>query len=401
MSACAASPPTGFISSTTMFVDCQAQILGSGAWHALASPGSTLTIAITSFLTISIALIGYNLLLGNVITVRSGTLTFVKIGAVFALGTSWPVYRTLVYDLIVDGPGQLVSEVGPAAGVRGSDGTLLERLDAADDALGQLAILGVGLPPPNADPRVPPPFGGFDAFALGGARILFEGTSIGGLAVVRIVAGLMLALGPFFIAFLMFDSTRGLFEGWLRVVSGSAVGALGVMVVLGLELGFLEPWLSDVVARRVAGEALPSASTQLFVITALFAAAIGFTIFACAWLTSAFRLSWAGRTAETPVKTEAAGRGTIDPPRNYPLAAREDRTRASDLAMLLQSASYRERTATVHASSSSETRTSGPLAGGAHQGPPGARTAVPIGRSFTRRTHARVSALAGKRDQRK
>ena len=78
----------GFVSSVTGYVDCQAQILGSGSWQALAAPGSTLTVVLTGFLTIFIALIGYNLLLGNSITVRSGTVAFVKIGA-YGPGAAW------------------------------------------------------------------------------------------------------------------------------------------------------------------------------------------------------------------------------------------------------------------------------------------------------------------------
>src|SRR5206468_8071792 len=105
MGNCPVVPPgAGFVSSMTSYLDCQAQVLGSGGWSALAMPGSTLSIVLTGFLTIFIALIGYNLLLGHAMTVRSGTLAFVKIGAVFALATSWPAYRTLVYDLVIDGP---------------------------------------------------------------------------------------------------------------------------------------------------------------------------------------------------------------------------------------------------------------------------------------------------------
>src|SRR3954470_24608448 len=108
MQVCQAIPPgAGFISSMTAYIYCQAQVLGLGAWAALAAPGSTLAVVLTGFLTIFIALIGYNLLLGQGPTVRSGTLAFVKIGAVLALATSWPAYRTLVYDLVIDGPAQL------------------------------------------------------------------------------------------------------------------------------------------------------------------------------------------------------------------------------------------------------------------------------------------------------
>src|SRR5437763_7226656 len=119
---CSALPQgAGFVSSITSYIDCQAQTLGSGAWTALAAPGSTLTIVLTGFLTIFIALTGYNLLLGRSMGVREGTLAFVKIGGVFALTTSWPAYRTLVYDLVTDGPSQLVAEIGPRSGVVGSD----------------------------------------------------------------------------------------------------------------------------------------------------------------------------------------------------------------------------------------------------------------------------------------
>src|SRR4051812_17964690 len=99
MEPCAANAGSGFIGSVTSYLDCQSQNLGSGAWVALAAPGSSLTLLLTGLFTIFIALIGYRLLLGATFTVRDITLSFVKIGAVFALATSWPAYRTLVYDL--------------------------------------------------------------------------------------------------------------------------------------------------------------------------------------------------------------------------------------------------------------------------------------------------------------
>src|SRR5690242_19682160 len=207
MNACStAQTGRGIVSSMTGFVDCQAQDLGFGAWAALGAPGSTLQIVLSGFLTIFIALIGYRLLLGSTFSVRDTTVAFVKIGAVFALATSWAAYRPLVYDLVTNGPGQLVSEIGPPSGIIGSDGTLLQRLDLADRNLEQLAILGAGYPQANeAVQTALPPFAGFDAFALGGSRILFLFSAVAGLGIVRIVTALLLALGPFFIAFLMFD----------------------------------------------------------------------------------------------------------------------------------------------------------------------------------------------------
>jgi type IV secretion system protein VirB6 len=382
----------------TGYIDCQSQVLGSGAWLALAAPGSTLTVVLTGFLTIFIALIGYNLLLGQSMTVRSGTLAFVKIGAVFALATSWPAYRTLVYDLVTDGPSQLVAEIGPQAGVVGSDGTLVQRLDLVDQAMAQLAILGPGNPPPNTDAQIPPaPFGGFDAFALGGSRILFELTAVAGLAVVRIVTGLMLALGPFFIAFLMFESTRSLFEGWVRVLAGAALAAFGVSIALGLELALIEPWLSNVLARRTAGEALPTVSTELFVIACLFSIVVVAALYACARVAHAFRLAPLLRIAPFVVEQGRTGAAAFIPASaGTRTPAESERSRAAAVATLFAATSRRERAdATMLVAGVSAAPSRSPGISRANEA---VHMPVPVGRSFTRRPHGRVSAVAAKRD---
>jgi type IV secretion system protein VirB6 len=395
MEVCRAVPPvSGFISSMTGYIDCQAQVLGSGAWAALAAPGSTLTIVLTGFLTITIALIGYNLLLGNSLTVRSGTFAFVKIGAIFALTTSWPAYRTLVYDLVTDGPAQLVSEIGPRASLVGSDGTLAQRLDLTDQALAQLAILGPGNPPPNTAVHIPPaPFGGFDSFALGGSRILFELTAVGGLGIVRIITGLMLALGPFFIAFLMFEGTRSLFEGWVRVLAGAALAATGVSIALGLQLAMLEPWLSDVLARRMADQALPAVSTGLFVITCVFSMIVAASLYACVRVTRAFRLAPLMRSAPAIVGPRSAT--TSSTLTAMPSNETVERSRAAAIASVLTAMNRRERGSADIPRPRMPAEPSRAFAAPSQET---MRAPVPVGRSFTRRPHSRTSALAKRRD---
>lgn len=400
MDVCPSVPPgAGFISSMTAYIDCQSQVLGSGAWSALAAPGSTLMIVLTGFLTIFIALIGYNLLLGHSLTVRSGTLAAVKIGAIFALATSWPAYRTLVYDLVTDGPSQLVAEIGPQVGIVGSDGTLVQRLDLVDQELARLAILGPGNPPPGVAANIPPaPFGGFDAFALGGSRILFELTAVGGLGIVRIIAGLMLALGPFFIAFLMFANTRSLFEGWVRVLGGTALGGFGIAIALGLELAVIEPWLSEVLARRMAGQAVPTVSVELFAMTLLFAMVVAAALFACARVMRAFRL--APLLQILPFVTEQTRKETASVFTMNAVAAEAaavERSRAAAVANLLVSMNRRELrdpSATAFGAPTPSTRS--PIMPPSNDMRPAVQ--VPIGRSFTRRPHARFSTVAAKRD---
>lgn len=400
MDVCSALPTgAGFISSMTSYIDCQSQVLGSGAWSALAAPGSTLTIVLTGFLTIFIALIGYNLLLGHSINMRSGTLAFVKIGAIFALATSWPAYRTLVYDLVTDGPAQLVAEIGPQAGVVGSDGTLTQRLDLVDQAMAQLAILGPGTPPPNTSAQIPPPpFGGFDAFALGGSRILFELTALGGLGIVRIIAGLMLALGPFFIAFVMFENTRSLFEGWVRMLAGAALATIGVTITLGLELALVEPWLSNVLARRMAGEALPTVSTELFVIVCLFAMVVAAALYGCARIAHAFRLARLLRVLPIGAEQTRSEKPSTVAPENVRSReiAESERSRAAAVASVLVSMNRRERADLgIPTSAAPAAPGRSPVTSSVRDT---AQFHVPVGRTFTRRPQSRVSALAAKRD---
>jgi type IV secretion system protein VirB6 len=400
MDFCAAPETTGFVSSMVHFVDCEAQTLGSAPYQALSAPGSTLSIVLSGFLTIFVALIGYNLLLGRNYTIRDGTLAAVKIGAVFALATSWPVYRTLVYELVIDGPAEIVGDIGRPAGVSGSDGTVLQKLDDVDAAMAQLAVLGAGpLPSDLQDSNgryvAPPPFAGFNAFALGGSRILFLITAIAGLAAVRAIAALMLALGPFFIAFLMFDNTRGLFEGWIRVLAGAALATIGVTITLGMQLTLVEPWLANVIARRIAGEGLPSVPTELLAITCVFAILVLAIVAGCMRLTRSFRLAPLVRQLEGRSHENRSPRREPSPPRAMPTAQHEW-SRARVVADTLMSLQRREEGGRLVLRGPS-----GP-APRLTRGDTGGFTTSnygQAGRSF-RRSSQRASASAGKRDSR-
>lgn len=391
MNLCAAQPDPAFIGSVTRFVDCQAQALGSEAWHALAQPGSTLSVLLSGFLTIFIALIGYRLLLGQTFTIRSATLAMLKIGAVFALATSWPAYRTLVYDLVVDGPAQIAGDIGRPSAVPGSDGTLVQRLDATDAQLEQLAVQGVGIG--NRADVPPPPFAGFNAFALGGSRILYLIAAVAGLTAVRIVAGLMLALGPFFIAFVMFDSTRSLFEGWVRIIAGAALAAVGVSVALGFELTMLEPWLAGILARRMAGEDLPTVPVELFVLTSVYTIVVIAVLVACTRLARAFRLA---PVVANFANVGGANAATAQARSLGPIGESQQRSRAAAVADGLVTLQRREsggRSLPAMAGAPAGTIAVRNSGGGEFTGAP-----VPVGRSFPRRARSRMTASGGRRD---
>lgn len=399
MSGCVApTGPIGFIGSISASIDCQADIFSSGAFAALASQGSSLSLILTGVFTIFVALIGYNMLLGRGLDIRSGTVALIKVGAVMGLATSWPIYHTLVYDVATQAPGQIVAEIGRPSALPGSDGTLTQRLDLADLALQQLIVLGPGEAriEPGASTS-PVATATFNAQALGGARVLYLLSALLGIVSVRIVAALMLALGPYFIAFLLFENTRSLLEGWIRVIAGATIGAIGVAVVLAFELSLLEPWLAAAVAHRRGGEALPTAPTELLVMTALFVLVTVATLAASARLAAAFRLgSWRSALPFRLGDSAIVGAGAMIGARDRGLAGMPNR--ASATANAIASLHQREAMGRELAGRNRAHFTLRPA--GTSEKPAEAGLApLPTGRAFPRRGRGRGSASAQRRDR--
>jgi type IV secretion system protein VirB6 len=398
--ACPYYPPdTGYLQSILGFMDCQARTIGEQGYLALSVPGSIGSLFLTSVLTLFVALIGYRMLFGEVPGVRGGVLALVKIGLVLALASNWQAYRTLLYDVTLYAPAELASAVGAPAGVPGANGGLVGRLDGLDRGFEALAIEGVGPPPDPSVQRVPPPmFGGFDVFALGASRVVFLVGAMGAFAGLRLLAGLMLALGPLFIGFLLFDSTRGLFAGWIRVLLGTVLGVLATAITLGVELALLEPWLTDLLARRAAEQPIPGAPAQLFAATLVF----GITLIAM--LAGTARLAWALRLPETllvPLREHSLireTRGAAAFEHQGSRTAIDTRSRAAAIVDAVAANQRRETAAIVRGGGTMAGAPPGhavhqPLAG-IVQSPAGTRDG-----SARRRTTARISTSARRRDR--
>lgn len=385
----------GYLSAILAFVDCQAQSLGANGYQALAAPGSTFSLTLAALLTIFIALHGYRMMLGQVPSIREGVLAFVKIGVVLVLATSWPPYQTLVYNTVFKGPSELTASIGGASGLPGTQGGMVARLEATDRMLISLAAQGTGAPQnlQQAAERTPPVLPGFDALAL--SRIFYLGGVVGAFAAVRLLAGLLLALAPFFIAFLLFDATRGLFEGWLRTLFGSALGALGVAIVLGVELALLESWLANILAARAANVSVPNAPVELLVTTGIFTLVLAAMLWALARVAMGFRFpavwQWVTNLAvPRPDRDPSEQRVPIINP-NDPVVAR---SRAIAIADAVAASQRREDTGQRIASQVAARVPVGALSREHMQ----ANTS-PLGQTFRRRTINRVSASAGRRDQ--
>lgn len=390
------SGDAGFVGAVLRFVDCEARTIGAAGYQALGVPGSPFWLILTGMLTLFVALFGYRMLLGHVPSVREGVLAFVKIGIVLLLATSWPAWQVLVYDIVWGGPADLASQIGGATGLPGTTGGMTARLEAADQAMVTLSILGPGQPAPSAVPSttMAPLFGGFDTFALGSARIFYLLGILGTFAIVRIVAGILLAAGPLFIAFLLFDGTRGWFEGWLRVLVGAALGALGLSLILGVQLALIEPWLADLLASRSAGFAVPDAPVELLVVNLMFALLLIAMLWATARVARGFRLprGWgAAAASESARGADRRADQKANESERAPPAALHSRAAAVAEAV---AAGQRREAGRAEAALPAGSRVPVQAAARDSDMPP----PVPLGQSHRRRSTTRISRTATRRN---
>jgi type IV secretion system protein VirB6 len=401
-------PLTGgaFLRDMLGYLDCQAQTLGGVGYQALAAPGSIASVALASLLTICIAVFGLRMILGHTPDAREGVMTVVKIGIVLTLATSWLAFRTLVYDVVVDGPAQIVGAIGGAAALPGSAGGMADRLQNIDDLLLSFVRIGSGQPllatltdfsaVDQARIAAQPVS---DATALGIARTVYLTSIIGPLAIVRLGAGFLLAIAPLFAGLLLFDGTRGWFYGWLRALFAISLGAAVLAILFGAEVAVVEPWLADVLARRAANAATPAAPGEVLAMT------LSFGVAAFGLLALMARLAF---TVHLPTawwawaETLTAIRGTTrrEQPGETSMQTRTSNSTEASRAMVIADAVARSdrREASTAATGSVATaggRSAAVPAGGASSV---GTVSAPVGQQF-RRARPRISASARRRDR--
>ena len=286
-------PSAPYVTSVVTFVDCKARQLGAEGYQTLASATGTGTL-LQGLVTIFIALIGYRLLLGDRVELRDGVIAAVKIGIVVTLATQWAAFRPLIYDVVVASPEQLAAQLAAPTALGSNDPESL-----AARVQGVYGVLDAALRPPPLAPGTDPNAGASVATApafqtllsgtaggfspqviLQAANAVFALGAMAGMLAPRVVAGLLLALGPIFAASFLFDATRGLFIGWLRGLIAAALAAAGSAIVIAIALAIVEPQvrlLGELTARRepvilLPGEIFASAGLFALILLALFAA---------------------------------------------------------------------------------------------------------------------------------
>jgi type IV secretion system protein VirB6 len=284
----APDPDLGLVKGLLDNVDCNVRSLTETSYAALSQPNSPMAAALTLMLTLYIGFIGFRLLIGrSPLSVGEVTVSALKLGAVLALATSWPTYQQVVFDVLFRGPEQLAAEIMRNSGSSAST-DVFGQLQATYDQL-QAATANFGKPAAGAVPSLLGG-GGWSALELTLSSLIMLLMTLGVVLAAKIALGLLLGLGPVFVAMLLFEATRGLFEGWLRASIAFAIAPLTAIVGLVLQLALLAPHMEGL--DQAGGQLAlnPDAANAIFLLT-LICAGVGLALLmAVGAIAASFRL---------------------------------------------------------------------------------------------------------------
>lgn len=356
MASCAPFDPTGpYVRGLVDFVDCQAVALGSEGYQALGA-GSQFGYALSGLLTIYIAFIGYRLLLGHGMALRDSVTVALRIGIVLALATQWAAYRPLVFGLVTAGSEEVASTILPPGSLGGDNvAGLINRVQAVNGAMNRIVEIPLAaaptttaeegsLPAAQTASAVPVGLTASQQTMIGSANMVLLISTLSGILSVHVIAGLLLALGPLFVACLLFDATRGFLAGWIRVLVATILGGIAAPTVIALQLAILEPQVVALVNQIGSGTAVGTLPAEIAATTSLFALIMFATLAGVAMVAARFHLpvsvhreiSQVLERTIAPTKTPVAGRG-LPPP-----SVEEARGRAQGVADAVAALDRRE-----------------------------------------------------------
>ena len=216
-------------------VDCAAGNITADAFGRLFAPGGQMATVLTILLTLYVAIFGFLLLTGRAgVGVRSLIPRAMTLGLVLTFATSWVAYQSVVWNLAVGAPDWLAGILMGGGG--SATDTFAQKIDVVF-----LAIQEASQGADDISAFSPP------GMMWMGAMLFMLGT-LGLLVTARIALAVLVALGPIFVVMALFDSTRGMFAGWLKGVVMLALTPLFAVLGGSIMLELAVPILGQLVA---------------------------------------------------------------------------------------------------------------------------------------------------------
>lgn len=264
---CTSSPSDRFATRLLADTDCQAFGLVERGYATLSQSGGTVSTALTGLMVIAVAFFGYRLLLGRGFLLFDALALVIKIGVVLVIATSWESWQAVAYNGLARAPSQVASEMLVGIGVRPP----VESLENSLDALTQTTV-GYRTRAGIASPWVGGPAAA--AMVLNVSAVLLTLATVGLLVATRVVLAILLAIAPAMAGLLLFDSTRGMAQGWLGAMAAAALAPLFILLVAAIEFAILTPMISRLLTEQTAGTFENTSVMPIGLVTVVFGVAM-------------------------------------------------------------------------------------------------------------------------------
>ena len=244
------------VSAALTAVDCIASGVSEQAFNRLFGTEGQLALALTILLGLYVGFFGISLMLGRSnLSVRALLPKMVTLGLVLTFATSFVAFSTIFYNVFIGGPDQIAGILTGTSGDESATAVFAEKLDvvfrAIQQASGDTKDISAFSPP---------------GMMWIGAMLLLLGT-VGLLVTARIALALLLAIGPIFVVLALFESTRGLFTGWLKGLTMMALAPLFAVLGGSIMLEMAVPVLQAL--TRVPGQIDQQAAMAFFLVGAV------------------------------------------------------------------------------------------------------------------------------------
>lgn len=195
---------------------------------------------ISLLFTVYVMLLGYRLLYHGYLYNMSHVVRHLIIMlCVYGMVMNWDLYNIFVYNIFTNEPGNIASILVNASGHSGSISQALDAIyksiiDATVGFFGQISFSASGV-----------------AFLLYGILVFLIGTFLCVFALLlfiyaKMMMAIVLALGPIFILFFLWEPTKGLFASWLRTLITLALIPIITTAILVLMLSVINVTLPGI-----------------------------------------------------------------------------------------------------------------------------------------------------------
>ena len=206
---------------------------------------------------IFIAFYGYRVIFGGEFYLNDFIVNTLKIVVILILATTWSTFSVFLYDSFTQLPNEVAGRVLAGGGSSVAGTPTAADTQTADNALGDFFRQGI-----DAGNAIIADVGWrevgkyFYALMIWGVVGIFAAYALMLIVIAKLAVAILLALAPIFILLLMFNVSRGFFEGWFRALVNYAMIPVFLYALLALVLRLIIGPLQTLTANASAGQDL-------------------------------------------------------------------------------------------------------------------------------------------------